>query len=329
VALFISHEVIRKVLTMADAFDAVERAFLEHAAGDAETLPRQRMRVPGGVYRSMSGVLPSAGVFGTKCGLQSFEFVEGVMKASAQVLCSSETGDLLALFWSDLITDFRTGAMGGVSAKYLARPDAATIGVLGSGTQARTQLLAVALARPPERVLVFSPRPERREAFALRISQELGIEARAVEGAEAAVRAADILITATNSSVPVLDGSWLKAGSHVISIRSSYSYDIGTGGERRELDDRTVERSNLITVDFLEQAILQESPELKARIDEGEVFELGASMSGLAPGRENEEDITLFKSFGTGLMDVAVAAVVYAKAWDGGLGVELDSPRAS
>lgn len=328
-AVYLSHRDVASVITMTDAFHAVEGAFLDQSAGAQNSPLRQRMNVGPGVYRSMSGYAESAAAFGTKGGLHEFPFGPGVVKAPVQSLFSAETGDLLAMLWTDLVTEFRTGATGGVSAKYLARTDSDVIGLIGAGRQAAAQLRAVILARRPRVVRVFSRDPERRASFAASMAAELGLTVEAVADARTAVEGAAIVIAATNASAPVFDGDWLSPGAHVISIRSSYAKDIATGRERREIDDTTVRRAGLRAVDSLDQATSQLSPELGSAIEDGSVVELADIVAGRAPGRADDAQITLFKSFGMGSHDVAVADIVHRRARDRGLGVELERPPLS
>jgi ornithine cyclodeaminase/alanine dehydrogenase-like protein (mu-crystallin family) len=326
-AIFLSHADIARLLRIEDAVDAVESALVDHHGGSAVNLPRQRLRVPRGVFRSMTGALPGRGVMGTKAGLQSFEFPPGVSKESVQVLYSTETGELLALFWSDLITDFRTGAAGGVSVRHLSRRDAHVAGVIGAGRQARTQLCAAAVVRPLTEARVFSPTHARRERFAEEMSSVLSVPVRAVGDARAAVSGCDIVLAATSATKPVFDGEWLSAGTHVVSIRSSYGLDIASGQPRREIDDATVSRAAVIVVDSLEQASAQDSPEVGAAVSAGSALELGAIVVGATRGRTSADQITLFKCFGMGLYDVAVAERVYRRAIEQGVGLELP-PRS-
>lgn len=326
-AVFLSHD-IKRVIRMEDMLQVAEQAFRDHSLGLASNLPRERLKVPKGVYRVMSGGIPSLGGMGTKAGLHDFSVPPGLKRSpDVTILYSTETGELLAVIWTGLITDYRTGAMGGVAAKYLARPGSQMVGMLGSGRQARAQLQAVALVRSIKRVLIYSPNSQHRKAYAEEMTQELNLEAIPVDSPRTVVEAADILIAATNSSDPVFDGDWLREGTHVISVRSSHELDIAIGRERREIDDRTVERSDFIAVDSREQAILQKSPELMGAIQQGRVTELGEVVAGRVPGRTNDRQITLFKSFGMGLQDVAAAAKVYELAVAQGLGLEIPEPE--
>ena len=323
-AIYLADADVASLITMRETFDAVEQAFRDHGLGQAPNLPRQHLAVPKGVYRSMSAGVPSLGGMGTKVGLHSFDVPAGMQKSQAlTVLYSTETGELLAVIWSDLITSYRTGAIGGVSAKYLARTDARVVGVLGSGRQARTQLMAVALARDLERALVFSPSAEHRQVFAREMSEQLGLPIEVADEPRRVVEAADIVVAATSSPRPVLEGEWLRQGAHVISVGASRKAEARTRQEMRELDDRCVERSDVVIVDSLEQALVQEGPDMMRPIREQRVRELGAVIAGLAGGRTGPEQVTLFKSFGMAIHDVAAARSVYDKAVARRMGVTL------
>lgn len=326
-AIFLSHTDVQKLIRMEDILTVVEQAVRGHGTGETVNLARQRLRVPRGVYRVMSGGVPGLGAMGTKVGLHYFKVPPGTEKAhDVNVLYNSETGELLAVLWTNLIGNYRTGAVSGVATKYLARPDAAVVGVLGSGTQARTQLLAVALARRIRKVLVYSPDAEHRRAYCEEMESRLNLPVTPVGEARSAVEEAEILIAATDSFAPVFHGGWLREGVHVNSIRSSHRIDIAQGKERREIDDLTVRRSAVIAVDCREQAELQDSPELMNEIRQGKVCELGEIVAGSRPGRGDSRGITLFKSFGTGFADVAASMKVYERAVEAGIGTPLSWP---
>lgn len=181
-ALYLSSADVATVISMKDIFRAVEEAFRDHGLSRATNLPRQHLAVPRGVYRSMSGSVPSLDAMGTKVGLHTFDVPPGVAKSEAlTVLYSSNTGEVLALVLSDLITTYRTGAIGGVSAKYLAKPDAGVVAVLGAGKQARTLLMAMVLARKLERALVYSPNVEHRRRFAREMQAQLELPVEVVD----------------------------------------------------------------------------------------------------------------------------------------------------
>lgn len=326
-AIYLSDADVRSVIEMEDVLTAVEQAFRESATGQAINLPRRQLNVPNGTYRMMSGAVPSLGAMCTKVGRHKWTTRKSVGKShDTIVLYSSDSGDLLAVILSDTVGDYRTGAMGGVSAKYMARANAANLGLLGSGRQARTQLMAIRRVRPLQRVLVYSPNPEHRRHYCEEMSALLGLDVIPAESPREVVESADIVVAATNAEEAVFDGNWLREGTHVITIRSSYRVDPALGKERREIDDLTVKRSDLIALDSKEQVLLQQSPDLMPVIDEARVTELSQIVAGRRPGRTNEREITLFHSSGVGLVDAAAAARVYQRATERALGLELPWP---
>jgi alanine dehydrogenase len=183
--------------------------------------------------------------------------------------------------------------------------------MIGVGRQSRAQAVAVCAVRPIKRVLVFARTPESREAYARTLEKELGLEARAVPSAEACVTEANVVVTITKSAVPVFRGEWLAKGTHV-NVAGANS------GDRREVDGDTVLRSAIKVTDHLEQAMLEagEFRDLVAanKLKWSDVHELGELVTGKVRGRQSSSDITLFKSLGIALEDVAFGELVYQRA---------------
>src|SRR5262249_46785218 len=228
-----------------------------------------------------------------------------------------KTGEHLAWMQADYLGQVRTGAASGVATKYLAREDSSTVGIFGSGKQARTQLIAVCKVRPIRQINVFSPSEERRKAFAAQLSRECGVEVVPVARPEEAARGLDIVITATASREPVLMGDWIDEGAHLNIIGSNFL-------SKAEIDVATVKRANRIVIDSKDQGRL-EAGDFHAAIEEGvlhwsKVQELG----NIIAGRERPDEITLFKSLGLAIEDVATAAKIYVKAKEQGIGRMLD-----
>jgi len=221
------------------------------------------------------------------------------------ILYSVETGEPLILFQDCAINEFRTGAAGGVGAKYLARADAKRVAVLGSAIHAESQLKAVATVRDLTQVWVFSPTSAHRQAFAEKLGQELKIPVKAVSSAEEAVENADIVITATNSPAPVFDGSRLREGTHITSIANG-----DKTRTRQEIDETTIQRADLIFVTSTETLCVNESDIFRAVRDRTisweRVHEISNLLLGTLTGRTDDRQITLFKLQGTGIMDVAI-----------------------
>jgi ornithine cyclodeaminase/alanine dehydrogenase-like protein (mu-crystallin family) len=214
----------------------------------------------------------------------------------------------------------RTGAASGVATRYLARADAATVGIFGTGTQAPTQLEAVCAVRPIERVRAFSPTRLHRERFAAEMSERLGLPVEAVDAPRDVVRDADVVITITKAAEPLFDGDRLSPGTHVNAAGSNRA-------RAQEIDARTVERANVIAIDDRAQGRV-EAGDLLAAERQGvlrwdEVVELGRVVAGAHPGRRDEASITLFESLGVAIEDVAIARRVYEKALAAGAGERL------
>ena len=298
------------------ALFAVESALRRQSDGTALNQPRQRLMAgPDTHVNTMIASDSELGVFGFK----TYTFAGGVYRFFV-MLSDSRTGDLHAIVEANRLGQLRTGAATGVATRYMARPDAATVGVIGSGFQARTQLEAVSGVRDISAAKVYSPNPERRNAYASEMSERLGLEVSAVDSARASVEGADIVITITSSRTPVLLGEWLEPGMHVNAAGGADPYVT-------ELDDAAVQRADLIVVDDRAQAKI-ESGELMMTAGRGLILweqmrELWELVSGQTLGRYRTEDVTLFKSLGMALWDIAAAKAVYDRAVAEGVGREL------
>ena len=237
------------------------------------------------------------------------------------VLFDPTTGKLQAIIEAGLLTAMRTGASGGVAARYLSRQDSRTLTIFGSGVQAPYQVEAVLCERAIERVFVLSRAAAHAEALAARLEQRFGIPVRAATDIENAVQAADILVTATSAHTPLFDGSLLRAGVHITGIGSHLP-------NACEVDATTVRRAKVVTDQM--SACLAEAGDLVQPIkaglyDPGHVYaEIGAIIAGDRPGRTDADEITFFKSVGLAVQDVAVARTVYRKALAQGVGLQLD-----
>ncbi len=230
------------------------------------------------------------------------------------------TGALLALIEADFMGQQRTGAASGVATKYLARRDARTAAILGTGGQAKTQLEAVSLVRKLESVRVYSRDPKRREAFCAEMSARLGMRVQPAASSSEAVRGADIVNTATTSPKPVLDGRDIAVGAHLNAIGANHAH-------KRELDDTAISRADLIFVDSIAQSRQEAGDLILPFANHPEkwksVHELHELVAGQVSGRTSETQLTLFKSNGIASWDLAVAQTVYALAKERHLGREL------
>ena len=314
-ALVLTEGEVSEILTMDAAIQAVEQAFRALGTGQAQNQPRRRVRVPNGILHNMSAGLPEAGALGTK----AYASVGGKTRFLV-ALWDSESGVLKALMEGDRLGQVRTGAASGVATKYLARKGASAAAVIGTGWQARSQLLAICAVRPFREVRAFGRDPERRRAFCEEMSRASGVDVRPVASAEEAVRGAEVVVTMTSSREPVLLGRWLEPGMHVNAAGSNWP-------NRQELDVEAVRRADLIVADQVEGAKL-ESGDLVAAVAAGaiaweQVGEFGEVVAGKTPGRSDDRQITLFESQGLAVQDMAVAAHVYGEARARGLGREL------
>lgn len=304
--LWITDADVERLLSVEEAVPAVEAALKQQAAGEATNMPRGHAIAGAGLMLAyMTAALHEQGVFGFK----TYSIVAGKYKFFV-LLYSIETGDLLAVFEANQLGRRRTGAASGVSAKYMSREDSTEVGILGSGFQAGAQLEAICSARPIERVRVYSRTPKNRNDFARRMSDTLSIEVRAADGQREVVESADILVTITNSPTPVFSGDWLRPGTHICAVGGANEYVT-------ELDDDTIQRADIIAVDSIAQAKI-ECGELLMPTSRGlllweQVSELWQVVSGEKPGRRGEDDITLFKSLGMAMWDLAAAKVVYER----------------
>jgi ornithine cyclodeaminase/alanine dehydrogenase-like protein (mu-crystallin family) len=307
-ALYLSESDVVGLASVEDALLALETVFAEWGTDGVDNAPRQRIKLP---QRAMNLMGASWGT-GDVCGHKSY--FSGCFYVS---LYSISQKRQLALIEANKLGAMRTGAASGLATKVLARADAKTLGIIGTGRQSRTQVLAIAAVRNLETVRVFGRDEARRTAFAAELAKELECEVIAATSAEACIRGADIAVTMTNSTEPVLFGEWLSPGTHVNATGAN-------GYARRELDDDAVMRAALVSTDQREQA-KTEARELIDLTEAGklawdEIAELGALVRGDADGRRAEDQITLFKSLGLALEDIAFAKLIYERALATGKG---------
>jgi ornithine cyclodeaminase/alanine dehydrogenase-like protein (mu-crystallin family) len=307
--LFLSEDDVRVLLTPADAVDAVEACFRRLAAGAVENAPRRRLALEGGHLADMAASDLELGYAGAKVYAAFREgaaFVVGLFRADAP--------ELVAVLEADHLGRLRTGAASGVAAKHLAREGAASLGVIGCGRQAATQVACIRAALPSiQRVVAYC----RTEASLERFCRAVGAEA-AESHRDAAEQ--DVVVTITTSRDPVLRGDWLRPGAVVCACGANV---LGA----RELDNVVLERAAFVCCDSKEQARLESSdlvePIERGSLDWLEVHELQEVVAGDLPGRQASDDIVVFKSNGLAAWDVAVAARVVELARERGTGREL------
>jgi thiomorpholine-carboxylate dehydrogenase len=286
---------VDRLLRMEDVIPAMEQALAEFSSG--RVVQPVRTMLPVAERQGFFGLMPAytGGALGAKLVAFYPRNRDIPTHHATIVLFEPETGEPLVSMDGRLITEVRTAAVSAVATKYLARPHASVLAIIGSGVQAQSHLEALRLVRQFEDVRVWSPRHA--EDFARRFS------VRPAASAEEAVRGADVVVTATTSKTPVLSGEWLSPGVHINAVGACRP-------DWRELDDETLQRSR-VYVDSREAA-LEESGDVIAA---GRIFaELGEVVTGAKPGRESVEEISLFKSLGLAVEDVVTADLVYRKA---------------
>ncbi len=315
--LYLSNEDVRGLLGYAECVTVMEDLFRHEAQGLAENFPRQSLNLPQGFHRTMSGGAYEFGAYGFK----TYGRVAGPVRYLV-MLFDLETGGLSAIVDAKDLGEIRTSAVSALGAKYMAREDAETIGIIGTGREARGQIAAMMAVRPIKRVRAYSRTAEKRDAFCAEIAEKHSIEAIALSSAEECVEGADIVITVSAANDPVLMGEWLRPGMHVSAIGA-------TSLVRRELDVEAVRRADLVAVENLDQA-RDECGELiwaahtRGSLRWSEVVELHEVVSGKIPGRNSADQITLLDTLGVAAEDVAAGAWVLERARQQGLGREID-----
>ncbi|WP_327051430.1 ornithine cyclodeaminase family protein [Halomicrococcus gelatinilyticus] len=323
-ALFLTSDDVSGLATPEEYVAAVREGYRQRGEG-APAEPRTKLvnDEPRGMLTGYSAVLPETGAMG------GYMYAAGFGAGDAWFvtpLFDAESGEPRALLDGASMNPFKTGAAGAVGVDALAREDASTLAVIGSGAQARGQLRATAAVRDLDSVWVYSPTKENRESFAAEMNERLDAAVAAVASNAAAVEGADVVITATTASEPVFDGDLLDDGTHVTAMGQYHP-------EKHELDATTVERAKYV-LDLRERAT-QDAGSLIHAVDEGVVSEdhvhaeLGDVVAGKAPGRESDEEITVFDSGGTGIETVAAAQMLYEKAREDGLGSTVSLSPAS
>ena len=315
-ALFLRDEEVNQSVTMEDMLEAIEEMQRRFGQGEVTNLARRKIIAPGGMLSVMGGGLFYDGILGVK----TYTVVQG--KYSFQVsVYDAKTGELMCYTQANRLGQLRTGATTGVAVKHLSRSDAATVGIIGTGYQAPTQLEAVCQVRNVQKIRAFSRTPEGRESFAETMTDSLGISVEPVNSGEAAVAGSDIVICIAAAQEPVLQGEWLSPGATVIGAGP-------TTWRVREVDDATFARADKIFVDSAEQAPV-EAGDMASAVDRGilqwsRLQELRQVVAGAVTGRDNPEQIIYAKLMGTGVADVAAAKLAYDRAKSKSLGLEME-----
>ncbi|MXR19381.1 ornithine cyclodeaminase family protein [Halobacterium bonnevillei] len=322
--LFLSDDDVAGLADPAAYVDAVRDAYRQRGEG-APAKPRTKLlnEDPPGMFTAYAAVLPETGAMGGYMYSAGFSEADGWFVTP---LFDAETGEPIAIIDGARMNPFKTGAAGAVGVDALAREDATTLAVIGSGAQARGQLRATATVRDFDTVRVYSRTPAHRASFADQMDEYVDADVTAVPSSTDAVAGADVVITATNASEPVFDGDDLDDGTHVTAMGQ---YAPG----KRELDASTVERA--VYVPDLRERATQDAGSFLHALEAGAITEdhvhaeLGAVVAETAPGRESPEDVTVFDSGGTGIETAAAAHMLYERASEQGLGQTIDFAPAS
>jgi alanine dehydrogenase len=309
VTLYLTEAEVAELLSPADALEAVEGCFRRLAAGEIDNVPRQRTRLDDGHLAVMWAVDRELGLAGVKAYAAGHEGASFVV-----LLFDAETSKPVAVLEADKLGQLRTGAASGVAARHLARDGASSLGVIGCGWQARSQVACIREALPSLQTVVAYGRNEERLA---RFCEEVGAEA---SESHRDAAAQDVVVTVTTSPDPVLRGEWLRPGALVCAVGANHP-------RRRELDNVVLERAAFVCCDSIENA-KRESGDLIEPVDAGvldwlEVHELQEVVAGELPGRQDDDDVVVFKSNGIAAWDVAAAAVAVERARERGVGREV------
>lgn len=311
-ALFLSENDVKSLLTVDMALAGVESAHRDLALGQALDTPRARTRLPQTVLHILQGGLPAQGVLGYKAYTSNKSGNRFLVH-----LFDATSGALKAVIEADYLGMIRTGAASGVAARCLARPDSRVAGVFGAGWQAEGHVRAICAALPLECVKVFSRKRDTLQAFCQRLSDITGVAVVPAASPEEAVRGSDLIGTVTTAAQPLFDAEWLEPGTHINAAGSNALI-------RQELSEAAVRRCELVAVDSVPTALAEAGdllpPLEKGRLHSRQLVELGDILIGRQPGRQRAGAITLFESQGMAIQDLAVAARVVAAAEARGIG---------
>lgn len=315
---------VADLATPADYVDAVREGYRERGTG-APAKPRTTLHPThtSGMLTGYLAILPEMGYMGGYMYSAGFEAGDVWFVLP---LFDADSGELLALIDGAAMNPYKTGAVGALGIDALAREDATTLGIIGSGSQAHGQLLAATTVRDFDQITVYSPTEAHRNDFATKMNEALDPPVEAVASADTVVEHSDVIITATTASEPVFAGDVLESGTHITAMGQYHP-------DRREIDATTV-RSATYVPDLRERAFQDAGAFLQALsdgvIDEDHIHaELGEVVAGTRPGRTSDEEITVLDSGGTAIETVAAAGMLYERAVDAGRGTLVDLSPAS
>ena len=310
--LYLKEQDVAQLVTVTETIDVLEQVFRDYAAGKAINNSRNRLKMPGATLHIMPGAIP--GYFGYKA------YTSAMGRLQFFFFLFAGNTDLLAMMEANALGEIRTGAATGLATRIMANPDASEAVLFGAGWQAQSQLLAMDAARSLKRVWLVNRDSKRRDAFIQKMQPQVKAKLEPAESAETAVGSSQIVTTITSTRDPVLLGRWLQPGTHINAAGGNLLL-------RREVDDDAVMRSNHLVVDSIEQSKL-EAGEFVGVIESGrrhwdDFIEMKDVVAGFKPGRTNASDITLFKSLGLAIEDVAIGKVIYERAVKQGVGKKV------
>ena len=319
-SLVLTGSEVMQVLDMDLALAAAADAFRAYGEGRVNMPPKSYLTLAQGDFRAMYGevFLPQGHICGLKwVNVHPGNPHKGLLTVMAKVLLNDpDTGMEFADLDGTHETDFRTGAAGGLAARYLARPEASRLGLIGAGAQARTQVAAIVKVRSIEEIVVYDRHLDHARAFAEKIAAAYGVQARPVATAMAAVQGMDIVVTTTPSSSPVVQRQWISPGTHINAIGAD-------AAGKQELEPAILRAAKVVVDDWAQAS---HSGEINVALAQGEITQadiygtLGEVVAGKKPGRQSPEEITVFDSTGLIIQDLALALAVYKRAKERGLG---------
>lgn len=315
-ALLIDESHVQRLMDLAFALEVVEKAFRKIGLEEATNTPRSRAQTDHAHVYAMLGGAKGLSALGARLQTTSRKGRPGAFLA----LFESKLGELSCLMKAAHLEQLRGGASGALAIRTLSREDSHSVGLLGSGTQARMQLRGAALVRQIKTVRVFSPTRENRESFAREMAHETGLAIQPVDSPAEAVTGADLILLATSAREPILDPAWISPGTHINAMGTTF---LG----KSEVAPEVFQKTNLVVVDHRECARL-EAGDLVEPLERGlvhwrDIRDLGPLLVGRYEGRTSPEQVTLFKAVGLGVTDICLGQAVLEQARKQSLGHEL------
>jgi alanine dehydrogenase len=295
--MYVNESQVRNLLPVHECIDVLRDAFNR----EFTNIPRYRLKSTNTLLHVMSASIPSLGIM----GLKSYGTGREAAGDFVVLLFDERNGKLMAVFEADALGQIRTGAASGLATSYLAREDSTIGAIIGTGLQADTQLLAIDSVRKFKEIRIFSRSAENRSAFIQKMQPQVKANLTESRTAEKAVRDADVICTITTSKTPVVFGDWLKPGCHINAAGTNWS-------NKRELDEDAVRRCDLICADHREQSKIEAGDLIGVIDDWNSVWELSDVVQGRI-ARSSPDQITLFKSNGIAMEDIAAALHIYKK----------------